>query len=169
MNVLKQVVNISGIDLFDKLERKKVFMFEIVVGCLIEKDKKILLVKEAKEKCRGKWNFPAGHLEFNESIFECAKREVFEETGCSVELMELLQIVNKKNNDNNFIGIIFSAKIKEEKMQYNKDEILDIKWFSYDEILNMQDELRNPILIVDGVKKFIQNQGANINIVKIIK
>ena len=167
MNVLKQVVNIVGIDLLNRKEYY-IFMFEIVVGCLIEKDKKFLLVKEAKEKCKGKWNFPAGHLEFNENIFECAKREVLEETGCKIELTQLLKIINK-NCNNNFIGIIFLAKIKEEEIKYNKNEILDVKWFSYDEILNMKDELRNSVMIIDSVKTFIENKGSGIDIVKIMK
>ena len=37
---------------------------------IIEKDNKILMVKEAKKKCYGKWNVPAGHLENGETIFE---------------------------------------------------------------------------------------------------
>ena len=36
---------------------------EIIVGGIIEKDNKILMVKEAKKKYYGKWNVPAGHLE----------------------------------------------------------------------------------------------------------
>ena len=43
---------------------------EIIVGGIIEKDNKILMVKEAKKKCYGKWNVPAGHLENGETIFE---------------------------------------------------------------------------------------------------
>ena len=43
---------------------------KIIVGGIIEKDNKILMVKEAKKKCYGKWNVPAGHLENGETIFE---------------------------------------------------------------------------------------------------
>ena len=43
---------------------------EIIVGGIIEKDNKILMVKEAKKKCYGQWNVPAGHLENGETIFE---------------------------------------------------------------------------------------------------
>lgn len=32
---------------------------------------------------RGKWDLPKGHLERGESMQECAKREVMEETGIS--------------------------------------------------------------------------------------
>ena len=33
----------------------------IIVGGVVEKDGKYLLVQEAKEKCRGKWNTPVKH------------------------------------------------------------------------------------------------------------
>ena len=36
---------------------------EIVSGCVIKRNNKILMVKEAKKICYGKWNFPAGHVD----------------------------------------------------------------------------------------------------------
>lgn len=42
----------------------------IVVGGVIEKDGKFLLVQEALEKVRGKWNLPAGQLDANETLFD---------------------------------------------------------------------------------------------------
>ena len=51
----------------------------IVVGGIIEKDGKYLLIQEAKKMCYGKWNFPAGRLEFKESLKQGAIREIKEE------------------------------------------------------------------------------------------
>ena len=53
---------------------------EIIVGAIVVKNNKILMVKEAKKNCYGKWAFPAGHLQKNETIFEGVKRETKEET-----------------------------------------------------------------------------------------
>ena len=47
---------------------------KIIVGAIVIKNNKILMVKEAKKNCYGKWAFPAGHLEENETIFEGVKR-----------------------------------------------------------------------------------------------
>ena len=41
---------------------------EIVSGCVIKRNNKILMVKEAKKICYGKYNFPAGHVDENELI-----------------------------------------------------------------------------------------------------
>lgn len=140
----------------------------IIVGGVIEKDGKFLLVQEAQEKCRGKWNIPAGHLDSNETIFEGAKREVFEECGCKVELSGVLQIANRVMQDNSWISIIFSTKLLEENIMFDKNEILDVKWFTYEEILNMKEELRAYDWITDAISAFVNNRIADIDIVKMI-
>lgn len=114
----------------------------VIAGCIIEKDNKILMVKEAKKKCYGQWNFPAGHLEENETIKEAAIREVYEETGCKVKLTGVLPVVHKFNKNENLIMIRFVAKIEEENINFNESEILDVKWIDIEDIKNMKEELR---------------------------
>ena len=53
----------------------------IGVAVIVIKDDKVLLGKRKNAHGHGTWAFPGGHLEFNESIEDCARREVFEETG----------------------------------------------------------------------------------------
>lgn len=68
---------------------------KVIVGGIIEKEGKYLLVQEAKKKCYEKWNFPAGHLDFNESLEQGTIREIKEETGCDVKWFDYDEIVNK--------------------------------------------------------------------------
>lgn len=144
-------------------------MGKIVVGGVIKKDNKYLLVQEAQEKVRGKWNIPAGKLDPNETIFEGAKREIFEESGFNVELTGIASIVNRKVSDDTFIGIIFSTEIIDGEISINPDEILDIKWFTYDEIINMKDKLRSDDLILDAINAVENNKIINIDLIKMIK
>lgn len=117
---------------------------KIVVGGIVEKEGKVLLVQEAKEKCYGKWNFSAGKLEVNESITEGALREIKEETGCDVELTGIVSIDYGKIEDTAFMSIVFSAKLLHEEIKFNKEELLDVQWYNIDEVLNgMDDQLRN--------------------------
>lgn len=131
---------------------------KVIVGGVIEKDGKYLLVQEAKKHCYGKWNFPAGHLDFNESLIQGATREIKEETGCDVELNGVLNVANRILNDDLFVMIVFNAKLINENVEYDKDEILDVKWIDYDEIMNnMDDKLRGSY-----VKKAVYNNKNNI-------
>ena len=144
-------------------------MGAIIVGGVIERDGKYLLVQEAQEKCRGKWNTPAGHLDPNETIFEGAKREIREESGYEVELTGLANIGNRVLPDNEFVGIIFSAKITGGELKLDPSEILDAKWFTYDEILAIQDEFRSADLITNAISAVEHGKTAPLDIIDVIK
>ena len=62
-----------------------------------------------------------------------------------------------------------TTNLLEENIVYDKSEILDAKWFSYEELLNMKDELRSYDWIINSVSAFIENKGVDTSIVKIIK
>ena len=84
-------------------------------------------------------NIPAGHLEVNESVIDCLKREIKEETGCDILPTGILEIGNKVSENDIFLSIIFEAKLIDEKIEYNLNEILDVKWLSYNEIIKMEE------------------------------
>ena len=143
-------------------------MGTVIVGGVIERDGKFLLVQEAKEKCRGKWNIPAGHLYSNETIFDGAKREIKEETGCNVELTGVLQIGNRVLEDDVLVSVIFSTKLLDDNITYDSNEILDVKWFTWEELINMKDELRSYNWIINSIKALIENKMADIDLVKMM-
>ncbi len=62
----------------------------------------ILLLKRSNylKKHKGEWDLPGGHLHIGEDIEAGLKREVYEETGLSIEGPEF---VFKKGNDSFFI------------------------------------------------------------------
>ncbi|GLT88314.1 hypothetical protein SLE2022_063460 [Rubroshorea leprosula] len=60
---------------------------KMVVGCLIQNDRKVLLCKRNIEPSFGLWTLPAGYLEIGESAAEGAIRETWEEAGAEVEVL----------------------------------------------------------------------------------
>lgn len=50
----------------------------------------------------GEYAFPGGHLEFGESIIECAKRETREETGIEIKNIRLLYCANLVKYDKHY-------------------------------------------------------------------
>jgi len=138
----------------------------IIVGGILERDGKYLLVQEAQVSCRGKWNVPAGHLDAEELLVDGMKREVREECGFAVEPTGICQIGNRfLMPDCTFASIIFTTKIKSGEIKYDPEEILDVKWFSYDEILAMQAELRNPPLIIDAIENIRTGKVATLDLI----
>lgn len=140
---------------------------EIVVGSICLKENKILMIKESKKKCYGKWSFPAGRIEKNETIFEGAKRETLEETGCKVELKKAFPIMVKNDEDLNVMLLYFLADTIVENLKYNTDEILDIKWMDIEILKGMKDEeFRNPIVTKKIIECIEKGEMYNLEIIQ---
>ena len=141
----------------------------IVVGGVIKKDNKYLLIQEGQECCKGKWNLPAGILEINENVFDGAKREIYEECGYEVEIDGIATIGNRIIYDDNFLVISFSTKIIGGNLKYDNEEIIDARWFSYDEVIGMQSQLRSYDWIINAITAVENNNVVDKNLIKIIK
>lgn len=133
---------------------------KVIAGCVIVRNNKILMVKEAKESCYGQWNYPAGHIEEFEKITDGAIRETFEETGCKVKLNGVLPIASIDLKNESHILIRFMAEIIEENIDFNTDEILDVKWIDIEDIKKMtREELRGYDI---GIKTIYDIESKNI-------
>lgn len=76
----------------------KASLRHIVVDNLVLKNDKILLVKRANGLPEGgKWGLVGGFVERNETLEEAVKREIFEETGYTVDSTTLLRINDNPN------------------------------------------------------------------------
>ena len=139
-------------------------MRKIIVTVCVKNEDKILMVQEAQLKAYKLWNFPAGNLDENEKIFEAAKREAKEETGYDVELLSLLSIQNFPKD--NLIRVIFNASIISGNINYDTNEILDVKWISIEEIESMTEQLRGPDSILDIINDLKKNKEYPLYIVK---
>lgn len=66
------------------------------VGVFVWKDGKFLMGKRHGSHGHNTWSIPGGHLEFNETLEECAEREVLEETGMNVENVRFLALTEDR-------------------------------------------------------------------------
>lgn len=126
--------------------------FHIATGVIATDDEEnILMVKEGKQHVKGSWDFPGGNLEQDETIQECAERELLEETGYKTDIKDLIGIyLEKSQRTGKTVAVfVFKADIKDktQKTQAN-EEILDQKFFPPEEIpsLNLRKQNRKKML-----------------------
>ena len=105
-------------------------------GCIILKNKKVLLVYE---KNRNFWGFPKGHMENGETEIETALREVKEEVGLDVEIDKerryTLNYIIRDEIDKT--TVLYIAKAKNDEIIMQENEIENIRWCSFEEALNI--------------------------------
>ena len=65
------------------------------VGAVIVDDGRVMLVMRGTEPMLGKWTLPGGMLEVGESLTDGVIREVREETGLTVEPVELIELLDR--------------------------------------------------------------------------
>ncbi len=79
---------------------------ELTTMCAVIKDGKVLMLNRKKNWIG--WAFPGGHLEEEESLADCIKREVQEETGILLSNLKFKGITHFYNTKTNKRHIIFN-------------------------------------------------------------
>ncbi len=97
---------------------------------------KLLIVKSKSEQ---KWSIPTGGIEKEEASEEAAIREVFEETGYSITILNHIKTLSKLVKEYNVTVDYFLGEVYSGEMLNNDpdDEIEEIKWITiseYDDI-----------------------------------
>jgi len=108
---------------------------KVGVGVIVVKDNKVLLGKRKTDPSVGDWCFPGGHLELNEEIEDCARRETLEETGITIKNTRLGPFTNDIRSDvvNHYVTLYVIAEHESGGPQTTEpDKIGDWKWFSWD-------------------------------------
>lgn len=65
------------------------------VGGIVVHENRILLVQRGTEPLKGQWSIPGGLIDVGETLREAVIREVHEETGLSVEPIELVELLDR--------------------------------------------------------------------------
>lgn len=65
------------------------------VGGVVIEDGRALLIRRASEPLRGEWSIPGGMLELGETLQEGCARELLEETGLKVRVLELIEVFER--------------------------------------------------------------------------
>lgn len=120
------VIKLEMLREFDYMVRK-------VAGAIVIKDGKVLLIKRKFEPHAGCWSPPGGFTDkaINESVEDCAVREVKEETGIDIEIIrkvDILPYYNKKKERDEEIHI-FLGKPTSNTIVVGEEEVADVRWF----------------------------------------
>lgn len=116
----------------------KDYDIDICVKAVVKNNDKLLIVQRSKNDLigAGKWEFPGGRIEKDESCEDALNRELFEELSVQLINCELLYVSNFWISDTTkMFALTYSAEIYGNiKLSF---EHIDFAWVSIDEAKNI--------------------------------
>jgi len=109
-------------------------------GVIVHDDEgRILLVRRADD---GTWAIPGGRMDVGESVTDCARRELREETGHDVDITGVLGVYSDPSHQTHrypdgqraqFVGVVFEGRLGT-KVGDPDDEVTELGWFTADDL-----------------------------------
>ena len=109
---------------------------KVGVGVAVIKEGKVLLGKRMGAHGAGHWSFAGGHLEFGETVQQCACRELFEETGLKALSVQLGPWVNDviEGNKHYVTLFVFVEQFEGEPQLLEPDKCAGWEWFEWNQL-----------------------------------
>ena len=118
---------------------------------------KMLLIQRGIEPFKGKWAFPGGFMNMNETVEECARRELEEETGLKNAAVEQFYTFSDVYRDprERVITVAHYALVRLSEVK-GGDDAASARWFSMNEVPSLAfDHDRILRMAVNGLKERI--------------
>jgi len=144
-----------------KTTEKKIYKNPIpVVDIIIQNGDKILLIRRRKEPSKSRLAFPGGFVEWGEKVEDAALREVKEETGLDVKIIDLLGVYSDPLRDprGHLISIVFVAENVGGELKAG-DDAIEVMWFDLEE-LEESDLCFDHWKILQDYLKWRKNKGT---------
>jgi len=122
---------------------------KVAAAVLIEQEGRVLLVRRVNEPFRGLWTLPAGFIDAREDPAEAAARECLEETGLTVRVTRVLDVVAGREHERGadfiivYLGEVISGDLSP------ADDADAAEWFSRNELPPLAFKATQKVLAVE--------------------
>ena len=100
------------------------------VGVVFVRHGRVFLARRRGELGGGSWGSAGGHLEFGETLEECARREAKEELGLDVGALRYLCVSNIRAYGRHYLDVEFLGEIGSQEPELMEPQAFDgCGWF----------------------------------------
>ncbi len=130
------------------------------VDIAVVKNNSVILIKRKHDPFHGKLAFPGGFVDYGEPVEETARREIKEETGMQIELIDILGIYSAPNRDPraHTITTVFVARPVAGTPQ-GADDAAEAKWVDIDSV-SADDLAFDHAQILDDLRNWLRTKSG---------
>lgn len=129
--------------------------YEKSCGIIVFKDNKVLMVRQNSYE----WSFTKGHVEANETEVETALRESKEEANVDVKIIgDFKKIITYSPKEGVIKDVVFFVgKPLNEDLKPQEGEIIEVKYFEFEEAFKNLKHQDSVNLLKDSIKYYQDN------------
>lgn len=95
----------------------------------------VLLIQRGRSPREGEWSIPGGKVETGERLQNALRREVREETGLEIEIVDFLDVVELEEDGHHFVLVDFTARHVSGEARAGSDAN-EVRWVPRAELAN---------------------------------
>ena len=129
----------------------------VTADCLVfarsDEGMKLLLIQRKNEPCKGKWAFPGGFMNIDETTIDAARRELKEETGLMVGELIRVGVFDAVHRDprERIITVAYYTILDKPAEVSGLDDAAQAKWFSLTELPDLAFDHKEILQEAEGV------------------
>jgi ADP-ribose pyrophosphatase YjhB (NUDIX family) len=105
------------------------------VGAVVfDPEGRVLLIRRGQPPSRGLWSLPGGRQEAGESLCECCRREILEETGIAVEPGPVVALAERRAEGFHYVIVDFLAEVRAAAPPAPASDVSDARWVALAEL-----------------------------------
>lgn len=105
----------------------------VAVGAVVIRGDRVVLIQRANPPAAGSWTLPGGKVMEGELLGDAVRREVAEETGLSIELGGLIEVIELVSETHHYVILDYRARWLGGELRAG-DDAADARWVSRDEL-----------------------------------
>ncbi len=110
----------------------------VAVGAIVWKEERFLLIRRGRPPRQGGWSIPGGRQEAGETVHQAVHREIREEAGIDIDILDVAAVVDLIDRDetellHHYTVIDMLAEWRSGEIIAG-DDAMDAAWVSLDEI-----------------------------------
>jgi len=116
---------------------KKEHIVTSVVAVIVDVHKRVLLTKRNVPPFQDMWVMPGGKIDLGEPILSALKREVIEEVGLEIDVINLIDVFEHiaPGEDNyHFVILYYLCRPLGSEIIHNEQEVAEAEWVHYSDL-----------------------------------